>query len=167
MNKKSQIKFGETMGVMVVVYIVILLGFSWYNSIMTDNIVDLQNEDIKFRNNEKLEYVLNLELLKLKNRGNIKKEFDYYSLLAFKNYASVRSEKGFKEVERNLGYSLINLSILNLDFSVNNNIILFDNSLPLKDVKSQKIYKVIIPIRDEQELTTKLGIMQLILYEKS
>jgi hypothetical protein len=166
-NKSSQIKFGETIGVILIVYVIILLGFSWYNSITNDRIIELEEQNVKFRNNEKFDYVLNLELLRLKNRGSIQKEFDYYSLIAFEDYTKNKNGEGFGKTKENLGYAIVKVNILGSNFGVEESIVLFDNQLEDDKIESQKSYKVIVPIRDGQEYTTKLGIMEVILYEKA
>jgi hypothetical protein len=166
MNKKSQIKFGETIGVVLIVYVVILLGFSWYNSITNDKIIELEEKNVKFRNNERFDYVLNLELLRLKNRGSIQKEFDYYSLLAFEDYTKDKKDKSFKKTSENLGFAFVKIDILGSNFDIEESITLFDNKLDENDIRSQKSYKVVIPIKDEQRYVTRLGIMEIILYDK-
>jgi hypothetical protein len=85
--KKSQVKFGETIGIIIIVYIIVVLGFVWYNNTNTKSINEMFENDQRDRAFERYHFVMNLDLLHKSQRGFVDSEFDLNSLRAFSNFS--------------------------------------------------------------------------------
>ena len=163
MRNKSQIKFGETFGILIIMYFVIIFGIKFYESYLKDNIEEIKEEDRKLRENEKFTYFSKLNYLKYSVSGINKYGFDLYSLEAYKNYTDIYED----DVEEKLGYAnatiyIIDINNSNYNLSVNRTINLYENTLD--DFKSKIIYREIHPIRDMINERNYLGILQVDFY---
>ena len=166
-TKKAQIKFGETFGVIIVVYIVLVFGISWYSGVFANQISKLDKKNNEELSYEKFSFIKNLNLLHKSNRGVISSNFDYINLQTFENFSKEQGERFLFET---FGYGFIEVEILNEEefFSDNGkkvssikNITLYNKT---KDGTKNKLktvhtFKTLIPI--ENETKTYPGILKV------
>ena len=181
MNKTGQIKFGETIGVIIIIYFIVTFGLIWYNSINTDSIKELSDKDKQNRAFEKYYFIVNSNLVHISQRGYIDKEFDLYSLKTMQEYSKTKEGKLY--LDNYLGNSKIQVLVFDKNFQnsnvdinsptkhfdsnnipIKNLLILYDNK-PSNNINTIKqTHKTLIPIRDEVSKTTYLGILEVINY---
>ena len=163
--KKSQIKFGETFGVMIIMYFVIIFGIKFYEGYLKDNIEEIRLTNEKLLEEEKFTYFSKLNYLKYSISGIYQNEFDIHSLRAYSNY----SKNYPLEVEKKLGFSNASIKVLKINFSnsdfsiyTNETINLFENVKD--DFKSKTIYRTLYPIRDTSKEETYIGILEVVFF---
>lgn len=162
-NKKSQIQFGESFGVLIIVYLLVVLGFSFYNSYLNDKNEESQKENQKFLNNERFHYVKNLELLKTSNRNIIKTTYDYDNLKVFKKYSE--SQIGKKKLDETIGFGIIEIKLLNFNNGLNESFLIYNKSINKNKIKNIKKRDILIPIENVRNGVTRIGIMTFKFYE--
>jgi hypothetical protein len=160
-SKKSQVKFGETFGVMIIMYFVIIFGMYWYDSYLQDVKEDLFKKNKKLIEKERIEYISNLKYLKYSFSGIIGEEFDLYSLYAYSKYSKNETYK--KEIRKNLGTSLVVLKVLNESLQINQTIILYNNSLD--NPTDISIFRLMYPIKNSVLEKTNLGLLEITLFK--
>ena len=94
-SKSAQVKFGETIGVIFIVYLVIVVGFIWYNNSNSKAITEMIEKQDKQGAFERYDYILKLNLIHKSELGYIDKEFDKTSLDAMANYSQSVTGKEF------------------------------------------------------------------------
>lgn len=176
MNKKAQIKFGETIGVILVVYIIIMTGMIWYNNINNKNLQEIRDNDLRERAFEKYYYLNNLDLIHISQRGYIDEEFDIIGLRTLENYSN--TENGREHLRKQLGESTIIVKVYNYSTELNdtnyNELLVLYNNTPkefdtvgnrLRKITSEDNFRTLIPIIDPtSEIKTKLGYLQITNY---
>ena len=161
MKKKSQIKFGETFGVIIVVYLLLMFGLIWYNNHNTDEIHKMQKEDQIKRALEKYYYVANSNLLRLSQKGDIDEEFDLISLRAFSNFSN--QEPGKELVRKQLVESTITISLYDKAFNSIENITIY-NKTPSQKIEDKESFRTLLPVTDPINKTTYIGILSVTVY---
>ena len=163
MKKKAQVKFGETIGIIIIVYIVVVVGFLWYNNVNTKNITEIYEKDQKNRAFEKYHYIINLHLIKSSQRGDIDEDFDKNSILTMGNYSKTKEGREF--LRKSLGTSFVNIQLLDDSFSPYENITLYNNTPDLEKKRYEiETFRTLIPVNDEINSRTEIGILELINY---
>ena len=170
MFKKSQIKFGETIAILIIVYVVLMSGLMWYNKSSTAEITKMGEETQNEKAFEKYSYIENLNLLHVSQRGIIDNEYDKNSLIAFANYT--KNMTNFQYIRNNLEESTVTIKLYNytnLDtFESYLNITLYNNTP--KDITStfydQPIYRTLVSVVDINEKRTDIGLLEIKVYIK-
>ena len=167
MEKKAQIKFGETFGVIIIVFILLMSGLTWYNKISQKEIYELKEKDQFDKSFEIFNYILNLNLIHSSQRGIIDDEFDYHSLIVFSNYSNTTSGKEL--LQKQLGTSLITIEIYNYteiqgDMVNHKLIILYNNSeyiTKFNRIKRFENFRTLVPVINSGENRVDLGILKI------
>lgn len=170
MNLKAQIKFGETIGILFIVYLVLMFGIMWYNGKNSDDIDELYIKDAQDRALEKYYFILYSDLLKTSQQGFQKNTFDMVSLIAFSNYS--KTSQGSSFLQRRLGEGLITLKVYSSGsiFESQNvayeEIILYNNSPEFREnsqLLRKQVFTSLLPVTDEREgqRKTYLGILRV------
>ncbi len=166
-NNKSQIKFGETIGVIIIVYIIIMVGLIWYNNINSKDLNEIYERDLNARSFEKYQFIVNLNLIHKSERGDIDEEFDMDSLIAMENF--FRTDIGKEYLSKRLSFSTISVDVYNRDSfneirsdNIERTITLYDVQ-PNENIEilSIPVYRTLIPIRDNIENVNKIGIITI------
>lgn len=162
MKKKAQIKFGETIGVIFIVYIIILAGFIWYNDITQDNLREIYEEDQLSRAFEKYYFIVNFDLIHVGQFGIMDEEFDINSLRVMKNFSKTSSGKAY--LDKRLDESTAIVRVYDKDFISIENITLY-NKTPGNNIDyDTQIFRSMIPIIDEINKSTYMGILEIYTY---
>lgn len=167
MVKKAQIKFGETIGIIIIVYLIIMVGLIWYNNYNTKSLNELRINDLNDRAFEKFNYLNKLTLIHLTQEGIVNYQFDKNSLAIMAIMS--KTKEGKEYFSKQLGESTIIIEIFN---SSNTNLLYFEERIILynntpnkeKNIINQQIYKSLIPVYDSKDKSIKIGYMQLINY---
>lgn len=162
--KKSQVKFGETLAVIIVVYLIILVGSVWYNNINTKDLNKLHEDNQLNLAFEKYHFITNLDFIRISNRGKLDENFDYYSLKTFEDFAK---NQGQEFIRKNLGEAYIHLYLYNQSLFKDNdvksfeNFTLYNNSLGQNTQK--EVFWGVIPIKNpiNRDGTTYFGILRV------
>ncbi len=171
-KKKSQVKFGETFGIIIIVYIVIVMGMVWYNKINTNDINEMTQKDNLQKAFEKYNYMVNSDLLHLSQQGDVDEEFDLQAIKTFEEYSN--STQGKEIVRRQLGESTITIKIMSKDpttheFQDEEEFLIYNNT-PNKNKKigngvfEKNKFRTLIPVVDSIEKKTKLGLLEVTVY---
>ena len=163
MKKKAQVKFGETIGIIIIVYIVLMLGLLWYNDVNADSLDELYKGDQKSRGFEKYYYITNNHMLREAQQGSIDEEFNLESIHAMNIYS--KSKNGNDYLYKFLGYS--NVSIKYYDANLENPqvIEIYSNVPDSSNINDEEIFRTLIPIVDKSNNTVLIGVLELINYE--
>ena len=158
--KKSQIKFGESIAILVIMYFIILIGLFWYDSYLQGKTDELRQKQNNLANEKVFFFIENLDILRVSDFGSVKSYYDYNSLVAFKNIINSSDKIEFYIID-NLGYSKINLTLLDADFSKKESLILYDNEP--ENFRNKKIYNKVITVRkiEDNFYRNYLGIIRL------
>ncbi len=168
MNLKAQIKFGETFGVMIIVFILLIVGVVWYNNINTKSIIEIQTQDKYDRAFEKFDYIKNLDLIHVSQRGIIDEEIDYNSLKVLEKYS--KTKDGDEYLSNHLGKCTITINIYNYSTIYEGNlsnpsetIILYNSTYPqTTTIKENIILTTLLPITNQQENRNDIGVLKVI-----
>lgn len=160
-KKKAQIKFGETFGIIILVYILIVAGMIWYNKVASNNIAEIQEKDNRDKAFEKYYYVINSDMLHKSQLGVTDEEFDLSSLKIFYEYS--RSDENKEHIRKQIGESTILVEIVDKDFNGIENLTLY-NKTPT-EIKTKESFKTLIPIEDPIEDVTYIGKLTVIVYD--
>lgn len=159
MKKKGQVKFGETFGIIFLVYIIIMVGMIWYNNINNNTIEELNQDSQRDRAFEKYHFILNSNLLHKSELGDVDEDFDYYSLISFEEYSKGDS----KEFVRNeLGESTVIVEVYDRELNeLRDPIVLYNNTVEPKDGTRKKIetFRSLIPVIDTVKKETHMGVL--------
>lgn len=162
MKKRSQVKFGETIGIIVIVYLIIMVGLVWYNNVNKKSVQELYAKDQESRAFEKYFFVVNSDILHVSERGIISAEFDLHSMVAFSEFA--QTEEGQEYLESRLGDGVIQLQIYydHQDLTpLNQDPIFLYNKTPKQEIRAIQSFKTIIPVVDTLKKKTYLGILDV------
>lgn len=167
MKKNAQIKFGETIGVIIIVYMILMVGLIWYNNYNSKDLAEIREKDLQDRAFEKFDYLNKLSLIHVSQRGIIDNEFDLFSLIAFSNVTQNKTQREF--YSKQLGEATIIIKIYNssnTNLSRNETQILLYNLTPNenKNIIKQENYISLIPVYDAKDNTVKLGLLKLTNY---
>ncbi|MDA3854754.1 MAG: hypothetical protein PF569_00745 [Candidatus Woesearchaeota archaeon] len=163
MNKKSQIKFGETFAIIILVYIILVIGMVWYNNVSTNSIKEMQENDLRDRSFEKYSYIVNSEFLHVTSQGDIDEEFDQVSLEIFSNYS--KSNKEF--IRKQLGEATVIVELYDKNLKSIKNITIYDlryDNSNNENRKNEERFKTLIPVKDTINKETNIGILNVIIY---
>ncbi len=168
-NSKSQVKFGETFGIIIIVYILVVAGFSWYNKENSKDIAEiLQNEKIE-KAYEIYHYIVNLDLLHVSERGIVDDELDLHSLYAFSNFSK---DKGKEFLRRQLAESTVNISLYNYStvqdesFIPYDIITLYDNQIDSALTIDREVFRTLVPVVNHLEGSVDLGVIEITVYDR-
>ena len=159
-RKKSQIKFGETFAIIILVYILIVAGMVWYNNSNSKKISLMQEEDKKDKAFEKYYYIVNSDLLHKSEQGDVDEEFDLISLRVFSTYTV--NDVNNEHIRKQIGESTVKLEIVNRDFESVENFTLYYKT-PNK-INGQEGFKTLIPVYDSVNKETYIGKLTVITY---
>ena len=109
--RSSQIKFGETFAIMVVVIVMIMIGLSWYNSKSQESISELKEENQKRLSIERFSYIVNNAFLHENIKGQVKTTLDYHNIMALKLHIEhdIQAKDNFRKI---MGEGKITIKIL-------------------------------------------------------
>jgi len=158
-KKNAQIKFGETFGVIILVYIIVMVGMIWYNNINTKDIAQMNEKNQRDRAFEKYYYVINSDMLHVSEQGDVDPEFSLTSFRVFSNYTK---NEGKEHIRQQLGESIIVLEIVDKDFVSQENLTVYNNTP--KDFKNRESFKTLIPVMDKINKKTSIGILTVYTY---
>lgn len=164
MKKKGQVKFGETFGIIFLVYIIIMVGMIWYNNVNTNTIEKLNDEAQRARASEKFFFIQNSNLLHKSELGDVDEDYDYYSLISFQEYSKGDSKE---YIRKQLGESTIVVELYNKDLDeVREPIVLYNNTVESKDGTRKKIetFRSLIPVKDSIKKETNMGVLIVKIY---
>ena len=113
MKKKAQVKFGETIGIIIIVYVVLMLGLLWYNDVNSDSLDELYTKDQKSRGFEKYYYITNNHMLREAQQGYIDEEFNLESIYAMSIFS--QSKNGSDYLDKFLGYSSVSIKYYDIN----------------------------------------------------
>ena len=113
MKKKAQVKFGETIGIIIIVYIVIMIGLLWYNDVNSDSLDELYTKDQKSRGFEKYYHITNNHMLREAQQGYIDEEFNLESIYAMSIFS--QSKNGSDYLDKFLGYSSVSIKYYDIN----------------------------------------------------
>jgi len=154
MRKKAQVKFGESFGIIIIVFFIIMAGMIWYNKINTNSIKKINDEDQFNKAFEKYYYLKELDLIHSSQRGMVDKQFDLNSLLVFSNYS--KTPIGGEYVRKRLDYSSVIFYVYNTneDLKLNSpnlNIILYNNTpTNIERIKEPVIFITYFPVENDE-----------------
>lgn len=157
-NAKGQIKFGETFGIIIIVYIILMVGLIWYNNVNSNNLKEMNDENKMDMAFEKYHYIVNSNLLHLSEQGDIDEEFDITSLRVFEGYS--KNDVSKEIVRKQLGYSLVQVELLDMGYNPIENITIYNNTL--KDYSNIENFRTLIPISDNKKV--HVGILTVSVY---
>lgn len=159
-SKSAQIKFGETIGVIIIVYIVVVVGFVWYNNVNSQNLAEMYDQDRKNLAFEKYYFIVNLDLIRESQRGFVDEEFDLDSLRVLSNYSQ---NQGREYMSSRLGFA--NVTILLLDpnnyQNVEEEISLYESYPEFSRVTALETFRTLVPVIDNEEDKTKLALLEV------
>jgi len=158
MNKKGQVKFGETIGIIFIVYIVLVMGFVWYNNSNSKDIQKQIEEDRMNQAFEKYNYVVKLNLIHRSELGYIDEEFDLSSIKAMGLYSATGEGKEY--FRERLSNSLVTIRLYDLDKRSIENVTLY-NQTPDKKHHAQN-FRTIVPVIDGVSKNKYMGILEVV-----
>lgn len=158
-SRSAQVKFGETIGVIFIVYLVIVVGFVWYNNSNSKSIaeqLEKQRNELAF---EKYDYILKLNLLHKSELGYIDQEFDRTSINSMANYSL--SDVGREHFRKKLGTSRVDFYLYDINMDSVDNITVYNNT-PVNQSFKQTSYKTLVPVYDGIEKTSYVGVLEIL-----
>lgn len=165
--RKSQIKFGETFGIIIIVYIIIISGFVWYNNENSKDVRSILRNDKVERSFEVYYSIVNNDLLRVSQRAVIDDEFDLVGLRAFADFAKnegktyLRTRLGESDVVIHLyDYS----SVYTGTFTPYESLILYSNA-PTEDA-DKEVFRTMVPVVNLIDERNDLGILEVTVYDR-
>ncbi len=113
-SRRAQVKFGETIGIVFIVYIVFVMGLSWYNSSNDKDFQEMFENDQREQSFEKYYFIVNHPFLHDSKRGIVQTTFDTVSLEAFEGYKETAVGENY--LRDRLGDAEIVLEIYTRDY---------------------------------------------------
>ncbi len=114
MLKKTQIKIGETIGVVFIVYLIVFFGGSWFLSSQNKSNQEFKETQALIKAYNIYNYVINHPFLRVTITGIIEEDqkLNYLALKTFSNFTnkSIQNELYYKN---KLGDSLITINLYN------------------------------------------------------
>ena len=166
MDRKSQVKFGETFGIIIIVYFVIIAGFSWYNKENNKSINEMLANDKFERAFEIYYFVVNMDLIHVTERGVVDDELDINGLRAFEKFAAKPENKEY--LRKQLAESSVKMSIFTSetihegDFNVDETLILYNNTPEI--VGDVEIFRTLLPVINDREDRVDMGLLEVVVY---
>jgi hypothetical protein len=157
-SRSAQVKFGETIGVIFIVYLVIVVGFVWYNNSNSKAIEEQMQKQQNEQAFEKYDYILKLNLLHKSELGYIDQEFDKTSIDSMANYTETVEGKEF--FRQKLGLSRVDFYLYDIDMISISNITVYNNT-PVGQKFMQTSYRTLVPVYDGIEKTAYLGVLEI------
>jgi hypothetical protein len=167
-SRKAQVKFGETIGVIFIVYLVIVLGFVWYNSSNSKAIAEQLEKQQNEQAFEKYDYILKLNLLHKSELGYIDQEFDKTSIESMANYTLL--DFGKEHFRKRLGTSRVDFYLYDINMNSISNITVYNNT-PVSDDPfnnrrfKQTSYRTLVPVYDGVGKTSYVGVLEILDFE--
>ena len=167
MNKKSQINFGETFGIISITFIIIFIGLLFFNNITKNNIEEINLENKKQEIYLKHKYISNLEYLKQTKNGIIREEFDLLNLKSFSNILNDSNSNETKKFKQKFGFGKFQINIFDENnFSkINETIIIYNHTTNIGKFDTKCNIKTLISIYDKKSDKIKIGIFDIIFYK--
>jgi len=156
-SRFAQVKFGETIGIIFIVYIVLVVGFVWYNNYNSKYIDEQIEKQTKDRAFEKFNYLMKLNLIHKSELGYLNQEFDRTSLIAMSNYSNSGDGKEF--FRQHLGDSLVVFYLYDIEMNSVENITVYNNTVDLSREFKVNNYLTVLPIYDGINKTSYIGIV--------
>ncbi len=162
--KKAQIKFGETFGIIIIVYLVLFFGLTWYNNSNSKDLKELYEKDQLERSFEKYHFLNNLELLRVSKQGHVERALDYHSLEVFSNFSAV---EGKDYLRGKLGYGNVTIQLYEYDDDglekKDNEITLYKNE-PLEEIEviGRNAFKNVLIVKNQVTGEQLLGVVNII-----
>jgi hypothetical protein len=184
--KKSQIKFGETFAVIIIVYLVLVVGVSWFNNSNNKELRELYEEDQIQKSFEKFHYVNTLDIIRVSRGGNVEEELDYNSLIVFASFNNytLNPENTNSIFANQLGTAKIEIEIYeydplkDIDVEPFNNLVLINNNERIvgenylllynntpENYQNSYIFKNLVSVRDQVAKKTYIGVMTVENYQ--
>jgi hypothetical protein len=159
MQKRAQLKFGEAIGVIIIVYLVIMAGFIWYNNGAQKRIAELQEDSESSLAFEKYLFIANLDLLRSGRSGIVDEEFDLNSLKALDSFS--QTEEGKEYFQRRLGDASIKMELYTLDnletpFEV---IDVYEKRSLNRELVGLLPFRNVVSVKDKQNDKVHLGLI--------
>jgi hypothetical protein len=137
-----------------------MFGLIWYNNHSSKELNEISKEDQIDRAFEKYNYIVNSNLLRTSQQGDIDEEFDLVSLRAFSNFS--KNEPGKELVRKQLTESTILVQIFDFKFNSIENITLY-NKTP-SEIEDWEQFRTLIPIKDPVSKKTYIGLILVKVY---
>ncbi len=169
--KKAQVKFGEAIGVIIIVSVVIFLGLFWYQSLTEEKILKIIEEDSLERTFEKYTYLINLNFIRVSENSVVRNDFSLIALRTFQNIS--KDQENLEFFRQNLGRSEIIVDIYNESFLDSSKdyferILLYNNTDNLNNARMNRFrtLKTLIPVLDEINGKNYVGILSMKIYSE-
>lgn len=170
MDRKSQIKFGETIGIIFVVYLVLVFGVMWYSSENESDLQEMKADNSQQQALEKYYYIIYSDLLKTSQRGFEKNYFDLVSMEALADYS--KSKEGKDYLRGRLGEGLITLKLYNgsdvystTPGEIDKEFVLYNHSPEFREQSQlvrREVFTSLIPVQDDKkEGKIQLGVLRV------
>ena len=166
-NKSAQIKFGETIGVIIIVYIIIMVGLIWFNNINNSDITKMNEKNLENKAFEKYQFIVNFDLIHKSERGDVDAEFDLISMKALSNYS--KTKIGMNYLSNRLSFATVRVDIYNESVfsginktNMQESILLYNKTPNPNQIDFQTIiYKTLIPIRNQINHKNDVGVIYI------
>ncbi|MCA9486028.1 hypothetical protein H6501_02760 [Candidatus Woesearchaeota archaeon] len=164
LSSKSQIKFSESIGVILIVYLIIIAGLYWYNEVHLDSLRELTKEDNRLRSIETYNFVVNTDLLRLSQESVVEGEIDLLSLEVFHEFS--QTEEGYEYLEKKLGNAQVNLTLYKMKNSGLELDPVDDGKFEIytkwpEDVLDEEIFRSVVPIINSSSKEVFIGILEI------
>lgn len=162
--KKAQVKFGESIGVIFIVFLLLFSGLIWYNKANSQDVVEMRERDMFDQAFEKYYYISSLDLLHYSQNGIVDSEYDMAALDAFYNFS--KTDEGIEFLRPQLKQSEIVLKVYADTDDFKNDVlakeVVLYNQSPgsLKQVKQIIPFKTLIPIVNYSD-SVVIGVIDL------
>jgi len=165
LKKKAQVKFGESIGIIIIVFFILMSGLIWYDKINKSSLEDISKEDQQFRAFEKYHFLRQLDLIHVSQRGIVDKKFDLNSLILFSEFVktSTGKEYAFSKFKK----STIQIGIYNNFDELNDNnpstkILLYNNTPNENDkILENTIFRTYFPILNSSSKKVLIGLVEI------
>lgn len=169
--KSSQIKFGETFAILIVVFFAFIFGAQFYVSSLEDSFEDSKTQRQDTQSLERLEFVLNYEPFLHSSSNNREKKYNLLYIEAFSNLDTRVQNNVFRDSE-------IILYLYNISFDETSQevvfneatipqIVLFNNTDQFYDDNGDMIANRVLPhsavinVYDPKTRQTQTGILRV------
>lgn len=166
--RRAQVKFGETIGIIIIVYLVLVVGLGFWNNSNNKDIEELVEQDKEAKAFDKYFYIINSPMLRVSERGNIDNEFDLLSIKTFGEFS--KTPEGAEFLRRQLGEAKITLEYYpssnfvpttSFPSSTPNSITLYENFDGNTEFDNTQIFRSVIPIYNSEDNLFYIGILEV------
>ncbi len=160
MLKTAQIKIGEVIGIIFVVYLMLMFALSWFSKSSSETIAEMRERDAVNEAYDIFNFILNNPNLQYKVRGLTESShtLDLINLMTLS-----RNIKNHREYyPRKLGYSEIVIDLYdfrNPSSPYVNRIVVYNNTK--KDLVNKKVYFNLMNVYSPLNKTFYLGVMKV------